>query len=112
MLKGPCKNSRRSGSDEQLLRRVKGEYLEMPGLRLTREQAQRLWGLDEQTCANLLDVLVGLTFLVRDSAGRYMRLNEGTEPTLPLRMAKAVIREEPESARLRVGARQRPSPLS
>jgi hypothetical protein len=28
------------------LRRVKGEYLEMPGLRLTPAQAQRLWGLD------------------------------------------------------------------
>jgi hypothetical protein len=28
---------------EDALRRVKGEYLDMPGLRLTLAQAQRLW---------------------------------------------------------------------
>ena len=32
-----------------LVHRVRGEFLEMPGLRLTRAQAQRLWGLDEET---------------------------------------------------------------
>ena len=36
------------------LRRVKGEYLEMPGLRLTPAQAQRLWGLDRESCQALL----------------------------------------------------------
>src|SRR5262245_7291557 len=35
---------------ESLLRRIEGEYLEMPGLQLTREQAQRLWVLDCDTC--------------------------------------------------------------
>ena len=29
----------------EAVRRVRGEYLEMPGLRLTSEQARRLWRL-------------------------------------------------------------------
>ena len=32
---------------DYMLRQVRSEYLEMPGLRLTRRQAQRLWGLDD-----------------------------------------------------------------
>ena len=31
---------------EDVLRRVQGEFLEMPGLRLTEAQARRLWNLD------------------------------------------------------------------
>ena len=33
-----------------LLRRVRGEFFEMPGLGLTVDQAQRLWGLERNTC--------------------------------------------------------------
>lgn len=36
-----------NGSCAELLRRIRAEYLEMPGLRLTAPQAQRLFGLDE-----------------------------------------------------------------
>ena len=52
------------------LRRVKGEYLEMPGLRLTPAQAQRLWGLDRESCQALLGALVDAKFLclTRDGA--------------------------------------------
>jgi hypothetical protein len=77
--------------DELQLRRVRGEYLEMPGLRLTRQQAQRLWGLDEQTCMKLLDRLVDLKFLVLSADGNYMRLTEGNISPQVLRMAKANI---------------------
>ncbi len=42
---------------------IQVEYLEMPGLALTRAQAQRLWGLDEPTCQDLLDTLVAARFL-------------------------------------------------
>ena len=38
----------------QLLRRIKAEYIEMPGLRLTVAQAGRLWGLDTPACLDLL----------------------------------------------------------
>lgn len=59
----------------QLLQRVRGEYLEMPGLRLTPEQARRLWSLDLGTCRSLLDELVEAKFLVRDRDGKYYRLS-------------------------------------
>ena len=35
---------------DQMLQRIQGEFVEMPGLRLTAAQAQRLWGLDAK-CA-------------------------------------------------------------
>jgi hypothetical protein len=37
---------------------IQAEYREMPGLRLTKPQVRRLWGLDPQTCDRVLDVLV------------------------------------------------------
>jgi hypothetical protein len=75
--------------DDLLLRRIRGEYLEMPGLRLTRPQAKRLWGLDDDTSARVLNVLVDLKFLVQASDGTYARLTEGTSRDVPLRMARA-----------------------
>ena len=48
-------------STEDVLRRVQGEFLEMPGLRLTEAQARRLWGLDAASCGALLGKLVGAT---------------------------------------------------
>ena len=36
------------------IRRVRAEFLEMPGLCLTLDQAQRLWGLEPRTCEALL----------------------------------------------------------
>ena len=64
-------------SRDQVLRRIWGEYLEMPGLRLTRAQAQRLWGLDEQTCTQLLTSLTEAKFLYRRHDGMYARLSDG-----------------------------------
>jgi hypothetical protein len=55
------------------LRRVKGEYLEMPGLRLTAKQAQRLWGLDRESCDALLGALVDASFLARTRDGVFLR---------------------------------------
>jgi hypothetical protein len=59
-----------------ILRRIRGEYLEMPGLRLKPEQAQRLWGLDQQTCFQVLDALVANGFLCRLADGTYGRLTD------------------------------------
>ena len=39
---------------DEVIRRVQGEFLEMPGLRLTEPQARRLWGLDAASCSDLL----------------------------------------------------------
>jgi len=38
--------------------RVRGEYREMPGLRLTLPQAARLFNLDPAQCEQVLDALV------------------------------------------------------
>jgi len=56
----------------RLLDMVRSEYLEMPGLRLTGRQAQRLWALDAPTCDALLDMLESTHFLRRSPRGDYM----------------------------------------
>jgi len=55
------------------LRRVRGEYTEMPGLRLTTAQAQRLWNLDRAACDALLGALVDSKFLFRTRDGAFVR---------------------------------------
>lgn len=65
---------------EDVLQRIQGEYLEMPGLRLTTAQAQRLWGLDRDVCEALLAALVDTKFLCRTRDGAFVR-PEGTLPT-------------------------------
>jgi hypothetical protein len=52
---------------------IRAEYLEIPGLHLTRNQVQRLWGLDDLTCDALLETLVDLRFLRRTRTGAYIR---------------------------------------
>lgn len=58
---------------DDTLRRIRGEYLEMPGLRLTTAQAQRLWNLDRPTCENLLGSLVASRFLSKTRDGSFVR---------------------------------------
>jgi hypothetical protein len=60
---------------DALLRRVQGEFLEMPGLCLTQLQACRLWGLDRETCGQLLSRLVDATFLTRTRDGAFAQLD-------------------------------------
>ena len=58
---------------EDIIRRVQGEFLEMPGLQVTRAQAPRLWGLDRPVCDELLDVLVSTKFLSQTRDGSFVR---------------------------------------
>ena len=60
-----------------LLQRMKSEYLEMPGLRLTSHQAHRLWGVDHDRCEALLEALVDAKFLDRTREGAFVRYNGG-----------------------------------
>ena len=73
-----------------LLDRVRAEYLEMPGLQITLDQAQRLCGLERALCKTVLDALVDAKFLCVKSDGAYARLTEG-EISRP-RSAKAGTR--------------------
>jgi len=54
---------------EETLRRVRAEFLEMPGLKLTVPQAQRLWGVDRRTCEEVIDQLTQARFLSRTRDG-------------------------------------------
>jgi hypothetical protein len=64
-------------SREEMLRLIRGEYLEMPGLCLTQAQAQRLWGLEAGTCCSLLTTLIAQKFLCLRADGTYGRYSEG-----------------------------------
>ena len=81
----------RDDSTDMMLQRVCGEFMEMPGLRLTSQQAQRLWGVDERTCEVLLDHLVETKFLCRSAHGMYCRSTDGPVAIPRPRMAKAGI---------------------
>jgi hypothetical protein len=67
-------------SYDALLTRIRGEYLEMPGLRLTPAQAQRLCGVEPMLCTMVLDALVDAKFLCVKSDGVYARLIDGDLP--------------------------------
>jgi hypothetical protein len=69
-----------STSTDDMLHRVRGEFFEMPGLRLTDSQAQRLWGLDPSTCSALLTALVDAGYLFRTADGSVMK-NDRSRPT-------------------------------
>ena len=62
-----------SSGIQDVVRRIRGEFLEMPGLRLTAEQARRLWRLDETACEEVLGALVDARFLARTRDGAFIR---------------------------------------
>jgi hypothetical protein len=75
-------------ANDEVLRRVQGEFLEMPGLRLTDAQARRLWGLDAASCEALLGALVDAKFLYRTRDGAFMRVEHGAPVKATLRRHK------------------------
>ena len=62
--------------DANLLLRVYGEYVEMPGLQLTVPQASRLWNVNLLLSAQVLDRLVDAAFL-RRTGSCYVRADSG-----------------------------------
>ena len=61
---------------EGLVRRIRAEFEEMPGLRLTLRQATRLWGMDPASCRAVVDALVGTSFLRWTSMGTIARVDD------------------------------------
>ena len=57
-----------------VVNRVRSEFIEMPGLRLTVRQAARLWGLERSACEHVIDVLVRSAFLRWTQAGMVARI--------------------------------------
>ena len=66
-----------------LIERVRVEYLEMPGLRLTSEQVQRLCGIEHTMCQMVLDGLVAANFLRLTTVRHYARATDGHAPRQP-----------------------------
>ena len=60
---------------EDIIRRVQGEFLEMPGLRLTEPQARRLWALEPSLCNAVLTELVENGFLLQTRDGAFVRVD-------------------------------------
>jgi len=61
-------------SPSTLVDRIRIEYETMPGLKLTKEQACRLWGVDGHTCEAALEALIGEGFLHRTGTEKYVAL--------------------------------------
>jgi len=57
---------------DSLVARVRSEYSEMPGLRLTVSQACRLWRVDVFTCEMLFEQLVREGFLYKTEMGAFI----------------------------------------
>lgn len=69
---------------DDIVRRVRGEFLEMPGLRLTEPQARRLWALEPSLCNAVLAELVENGFLVRTRDGAFVRVDAAS----PLKVSR------------------------
>lgn len=72
---------------DEVLQRIQGEFVEMPGLRLTTAQAQRLWGLERDVCHALLGALVDAKFLSQTRDGAFVRM-DGARPTRMAHMGR------------------------
>ncbi len=52
---------------------VRGEYLEIPMLSLTRAQVESFWDLDDEGCDEVLDTLMACGFLKVTPGGSFVR---------------------------------------
>lgn len=62
-----------SGTTARLVDRVRAEFVEMPGLKLTLSQSARIFGLDASQAKRVLKSLLDEGFLVCDSRGAFRR---------------------------------------
>ena len=77
-------------SESDVLHRIQEEYVDMPGLRLTEAQAQRLWGLDSAVCSALMGALVDAKFLAITRDGAFVRPESARTALQPLHGRQAV----------------------
>ena len=73
VVEAPLAECLRDDGISPLLHRVRAEFMEMPGLRLTSAQAARLWAVDRQMSERILDGLMAAGFLFRNREGAYLR---------------------------------------
>ena len=64
-----------------IARALRGEFHDMPGLRLTGAQVRRLYSLDARSCDEVLRQLVNEHFLFLTSGDRFCRVDESSAAT-------------------------------
>jgi hypothetical protein len=62
------------------IERLRAEFMEMPGLRLTAAQIERLCGVERTICKPVLEALVDARFLRVSADGMYVRVTDGAVP--------------------------------
>jgi hypothetical protein len=64
----------------KLTQRIREEFQDAPGLRVTVREGARFWDLDEMTCQQILVRLRAAGFLTVDADNRYfqVRVEEGS----------------------------------
>jgi len=75
---------------QDIVERIRSEYLEMPGRRLTPRQLQRLCGIGPSLCDAVLETMLESRFLAVRPDGTYVRASEGLPQP---RMVKAASRQ-------------------
>jgi len=70
----PAHRSRLDDLFVTALRRVRSDFLEMPGLQLTPAQGARLWTVDPELCREVFEALVATRFLTRTSSSMFARM--------------------------------------
>jgi hypothetical protein len=68
-----------TGTVDELLRLIKAEYLEIPGLCLTPPQVKRFWNLDAVTAESVMATLVDVQYHAADPARRVRACRSGLE---------------------------------
>jgi len=64
-------------ASDHIISAIRGEFDEMPGMKLTREQICRLWRLEHQEAERVIHSLMTSGFLRRDQRNRYGRALDG-----------------------------------
>ena len=67
------RNEEHAMENYTLVERIRSEFIEMPGLRLTPAQAARLWGMDDASCHHVISALVHAAFLRWTPSGMVVR---------------------------------------
>ena len=74
--KVPMNDMQMVGSEQpattEWLRLIKAEYLEIPGLCLTKPQVERFWNIDPVTAESVMGALLDVQFLRRTQRGAYV----------------------------------------
>ena len=80
--------ARTDSAFQRVIERIRAEFQEMPGMRLTGDQIARLCGIDRHRCSEALERLLAAHYLQRAEDGSYSRPSD-------MRIARGFPRARP-----------------